>query len=188
MVMFGYTEQIIWAILKSSFTLNTFTYFLVSILAIILRTHIDIIMAWCMSTNLFYFDIVIRLMVSSMLVINSKYTFDMVYRYKPELYKIVEGLVNNYTEENFKRWRRYVVLSVCAYFYLASYIITISNESVRMMIIEFILCYHLVELFERKNKSNFRLYQIKEFECTQHTTSIINNNYHPELFDIKKSE
>lgn len=186
--MFGYTEQIIWAILKSSFTLNTFTYFLVSILAIILRTHIDIIMAWCMNTNLFYLDIIIRLLVSSMLVINSKYTFDMVYRYKPELYKIVEGLVNNYTEENFKRWRRYVVLTVCAYFYLASYIITISNESVRMMIIEFILCYHIVELFERRNKSTFRLYQIKEFECTQHTASVMNTEYHPELFDIKKNE
>jgi len=81
-----------------------------------------------------------------------------------------------------------VVLIVCAYFYLASYIITISNESVRQMIIEFILCYHLVEIFERRNKSKFRLYQIKEFECTQHTTSVMDDNYHPELFDIKKSE
>lgn len=184
--MFGYTEQIIWAILKSSFTLNTFTYLLVSIIAIILRTHIDIVMAWCTSTNIFYLDIIIRLLISSMLVINSKYTFNMVYKYKPELYNVVEELVNNYTEENFKRWRRYVVLFLCVYFYFASYIVTISNESVRQMIIEFIICYHLVELFEHRNK--FRLYQIKEFECTRHSASVPDNNYHPELFDIKKQE
>ena len=186
--MFGYTEQIIWAILKSSFTINTFTYILVSIIALILRTHIDIIMAWCMTTDIFYLDVIIRLVVSSMLVINSKYTFDMVHRYKPELYKTVENMVNTYTEDNFKRWRRYIVLIVCVYFYLASYIVTISNESVRQMIIEFILCYHLVEIYERYNKSKFRLYQIKEFECTTHKASVMDDNYHPELFDIKKSE
>ena len=186
--MFGYTEQIIWTILKSSFTINTFTYILVSIIALVLRTHIDIIMAWCMNTDMFYLDVVIRLVVSSMLVVNSKYTFDMIHRYKPELYKFVDNLVNTYTEDNFKRWRRFIVLTLCSYFYLASYIVTISNESVRQMIIEFILCYHLVEIYERYNKSKFKLYQIKEFECTTNKVSVFENNYHPELFDIKKSD
>lgn len=184
--MFGYTEQIMWAVLKSSFTLNTFTYFLMSIIAIVLRTHIDMIVTYIVSTNIFYIDIIIRLCVSTILVINSKHTFDIVHKYKPELYKIVEKLINNYTEENFKTWRRYIVLIACAYFYFASYIITISNESVRQMIIEFIICYHLVEIFERRNMNKFKLYQTKEFECTRYTTSVIDNNYHSELFDIKK--
>ena len=63
--MFGYTEQIMWAVLRSSFTIDTFTYLVVSILAIILRTHIDMIMAWCMGTDNIYVNMVIHIIVSS---------------------------------------------------------------------------------------------------------------------------
>lgn len=186
--MFGYMEQLIWAIFRSSFSKDTFCYILISILAIILRTHIDIILAWCLSTNLEYLNIVIRLGVSSMLVINSKYTYDMVHRYKPELYKYIEYLIDNYNEENFKRWKKYLVVSVCVYFYLASYIIEISNASVRMMIIEFLLCYHIIESYDRYNKTKFKFYQIKEFDYKESITVFEDDSYHSELFDIKKSE
>jgi hypothetical protein len=183
--MFGYTEQIIWTILRSSFTIDTFTYILISILAIILRTHIDMIMAWCMGTDNDYINMIIHIITSSMLIMNSKYTFDMVHRYKPELYRYVEYLVKNYSEDNFKRWRKYVVMSICIYFYIASYIVTISNHSIRLMIIEFIFCYHVVELCERYYK--IKIYQKKEFECKKNSVSVFDDNYHDELFDIKKS-
>ena len=109
----------------------------------------------------------------------------MVHRYKPELYQYVEYLVRNYTEDNFKRWRKYVVMSICMYFYIATYIITVSNESIRMMIIEFIFCYHVIELYERYY--NIKIYQKKEFECKTNKVSIFDDDYHSELFDIKKS-
>lgn len=183
--MFGYTEQIIWIILKSSLTINTFTHILMSILAIILRTHIDMLMAWCMITQNFYVNVIVRICISSTLVINSKHIFDIIYRYKLQLYQHVEQLVHCYTEENFKKWMRYFVLSTCIYFYIATYLVTITNGIIRQMIIEFISCYHIIEIYERFNKSKFKLYQIKEFECTKNENVIIKENYHPDLFDVK---
>lgn len=194
--MTTYTEQIIWSILKTSFTKQTFCYLLLSLITIIFRTHIDAIIAYLFATEYYYLNSLIRIIISSTLLLNTKYFYDIIVRYKPEVYKLTKFLINNYTPKNFRRWKRKLTLSICIYFYIITYIIDISCTSIRLTIIEYIICYGIVELFDKIKSGEIKIFKEKEFSCSSNDDAIIddlikknnsNDGFDEYFFDIKKS-
>jgi hypothetical protein len=191
--MSSYIEKVLWTLLKSSFSKKSFCYLLISLVTLIIRSHIDGIMAYLLTTPFEFINFFIRIFVSSFLIIKSKYIYDVVQRYEPEFYNLVRYLINNYNEKNFKRWKRNINLSICIYIYFATFLINISNESIRQIIIEYIICYFLIESYENYINGRLQILRTKEFECNMYDTQIIenlidtNDNYDPVLFDIKKS-
>ena len=186
----GYIEQILWAIAKTTFSKRTFCNLLIGIISLILRTHIDGIISFVLTTNYVYVDFVMHIIISSILIIKSKYFYDIVNRYEPEFYALVRFLINNYTVQNFKRWKRNLNLILCIYVYILTYFLHITNEILRQVIIEYIICYFLLEFYDKYNMGKFKN-QDKEFEFSKDddiTTDLKeNDNFDKELFDIKKS-
>ena len=194
--MTTYTEQIIWGILKSSFTKQTFCYLLLSLITVIFRTHIDAIIGYLFMTEYYYVNSLIRICISSVLLINTKYFYDIVERYKPDVYKVVRFLINNYTPKNFRRWKRKLTLTLCIYFYIITYITEINCYTIRLTIIEYVVCYGIVELFDKIKSGEIKLFKEKEFSCTNNDDNIIddlikknisNDGFDEYFFDIKKS-
>ncbi len=191
--MSSYIEKVLWTLLKSSFSKKSFCYLLISLTTLIIRSHIDGIMAYLLTTPFSFVNFFIRIFVSSFLIIKSKYIYDIVQRYEPEFYNLVRYLINNYNEKNFKRWKRNINLTMCVYIYFATFLINISNESIRQIIVEYIICYFLIESYENYINGRLQILRTKEFECNMYDTQIIenlidtNDNYDPDLFDIKKS-
>ena len=194
--MTTYTEQIIWGLLKTSFTKQTFCYLLLSLITVIFRTHVDSIIAYLFMSEYYYLNSLIRISISSVLLLNTKYFYDIVERYKTDVYKLVRFLINNYTPKNFRRWKRKLTLTLCIYFYLITYLTDISNTSIRLTIIEYIICYGIVELFDKIKSGEIKLFKEKEFSCTNNDDIIIdelikknisNDGFDEYFFDIKKS-
>ena len=192
--MTTYIERVLWTLLKTSFTKNSFCYLLISLITIILRTHVDAILASIFTTPSYILNFIIRMTISCWLVINSKYLYDIVVRYKPEIYNLVKYLINNYTSKNFKRWKRKVTIFCCVYLYIATFFVEISNSSIRQTIIEYLICYVLIELYYNYMKGELKIFNNKEFECnTNSDDNIIDNLIKKnddlidnDLFDIKK--
>ena len=192
--MTTYIERVLWTLLKTSFTKNSFCYLLISLITIIIRTHIDAILASIFVTPSDILNFIIRTIISCLLVINSKYLYDIVVRYKPEIYDLVRYLINNYTTKNFKRWKRKVTLYSCVYLYIATFFVEISNNSIRQTIIEYLICYAIIELYYNYMKGELKIFNNKEYECnTDGDDNIIDNLIKKndelidnEFFDIKK--
>lgn len=186
----SYIEKVLWSIAKTSFSKKAFCYLLISLTSLTVRTHIDAVIAFLLNTPYWYLNFVIHIAVSSFLIINSKYFYDIVQRYEPEFYSLVRYLINNYTEQNFKRWKRKFNIAICAYAYILTFILDLSNSAIRMIIIEYMMCYLLLEMYEKYTNGYFKN-QNKEFEFTNDTNIKIElkekENYDSELFDIKKS-
>lgn len=186
----SYIEKVLWSIARTSFSKKAFCYLLIGLTSLTVRTHVDAMIAFLLNSPYWYLNFVIHIAVSSFLIINSKYFYDVVQRYEPEFYSLVRYLINNYTEQNFKRWKRKFNISLCIYAYLLTFILDLSNNSIRMIIIEYMTCYFLLEIYEKYNNGNFKN-QNKEFEFMK--DDIIKTElkeseiYDPELFDIKKS-
>ncbi len=191
--MSSYVEKVLWTLLKSSFSKRSFCYLLISLTTLIVRSHIDGILAYILSTQYSFINFFIRIFVSTFLIVKSKYIYDVVQRYEPEFYNLVRYLINNYNDKNFKRWKRNVNLTICGYIYFGTFFLNFSNETIRQTIIEYIICYFLIELYDNYMSGRIQILQTKEFECNMFDTQIIenlvdkNDNYDPELFDIKKS-
>ena len=170
--MASYTENIIWSLLRTSFSKTTFCYILISINAVLLRIHIDTIISYLLKTQYEYINIIIRLFVSSTLIIYSKIIFDIVNRYQPEFYTFIRFLINNYTEDNFRKWKLQLNIGICCYIYTLTYIIELSSTSIRQMIIEYIICYFFIETYYKY--INGKLFvQKKQFECNDKDNQIM---------------
>lgn len=186
----SYIEKVLWSIARTSFSKKAFCHILIGITSLIVRTHVDALIAFVLNTEYWYINFFIHLMVSSFLIINSKYFYDIIQRYEPEFYSIVRYLINNYTEQNFKRWKRKFNITICIYSYILTFILDFSNGAVRQIIIEYLTCYFLLETYEKYNNGNFKN-QNKEFEFDRDevikTELTESENYDKELFDIKKS-
>ncbi len=191
--MTSYTENIIWSLLRTSFSKTTFCYILISINAVILRIHIDTIISYILKTQYEYINIITRMIVSSMLIIYSKIIFDIVNRYQPEFYKLIRFLINNYTEDNFKKWKLQLNIGICCYIYILTYIIELSSVNIRQMIIEYMLCYFLVEQYDKYINGKLFI-QSKQFECNDNDKNIVNdlvnvtNNTRAKVFSTSGNE
>ena len=189
--MSSYIEAVIWTIIKTSFSKKAFCYLLISIVSLIIRVHVDTIIAFFLTTPYFAVNSLIHVMVSTFLIIKSKYFYDIIHRYEPEFYQLVKYLINNYTDKNFKKWKRIVTIVSCIYVYTLTLFVEISNSSIRMIIIEYIICYFLIESYEKYTDGKFKM-QTKEYDCKKNDDEIIEkmketDTYDSELFDIKKS-
>jgi hypothetical protein len=173
--MTSYIESVIWTILRASFTKKSFCYVLISLTTLIVRSHIDAILGFLLKTPYSILNIIIHIIVSVTLIIKTKYIYDIVQRYEPEFYNIVRYLINNYTEKNFKRWKLKLNLSVCIYIYILTFITTFSNESIRQIIIEYLICYFLIEFYEKYTTGKIHILKTKEYECLTKDEEIINN-------------
>jgi hypothetical protein len=188
----SYIEKVLWSIAKTSFSKKAFCYLLIGLTSLTVRTHIDAVIAFLLNTPYWYLNFLIHIAVSSFLIINSKYFYDIVQRYEPEFYSLVRYLINNYTEQNLKKWKRKFNIAICVYAYILTFILDLSNNSIRMIIIEYMICYLLLEMYEKYTNGYFKN-QSKEFEFTNDQNIKIElkekekENYDSELFDIKKS-
>jgi hypothetical protein len=167
--MSTYTEKVIWTLLKSSFTKKSFCYLLISLSTIILRIHVDSIIAFLLTTPSNTLNFIIRMIISTILILNTKYFYDIIQRYEPEYYSIVRYLINNYNDKNFKKWKKKANIFICIYIFLLTFIIDITNNNVRQMIIEYILCYYIIETYENYINGNLYLQtHNKIYECNNH--------------------
>jgi hypothetical protein len=193
--MSSYVEKVIWTLLKTSFSKRTFCYLLISFATIILRMHIDAITTLILTTSYNILNFFIRVFVSSFLIIKSKYIYDIIQRYEPEFYNLIRFLINNYTEKNFKRWKRNINLFICIYIYILTFLIDITNDTIRQIIIEYLICYFMIEIYENYMNGKINILQNKEYECKTKDYEIINDliknneniNYDPDFLDIKKN-
>lgn len=210
--MSTYIEKILWTLIKSSFSKSSLCNLLMSLTALIIRVHLDSICSLLLTTNLLdnlcfpktvldlcfdgsvILNFIIRTCVSCCMVINGQYLYNIVCRYEPEFYKITQYFINNYTEDNFKKWKRNITLIICMYLYLITFLIEITKQSVRILIIEYIICYFLIDMYT--NFENIRIVQSKKFECLSNDDKIVDslvksgklntNVFDTKIIDIKK--
>jgi hypothetical protein len=210
--MTTYIEKILWTLIKSSFSKSSLCHLLMSLTALIIRVHLDSICSLLLATNLLnnlcfskaMFDLCVdgsiilnfitRTCVSCCMVINGQYLYNIVCRYEPEFYKITQYFINNYTEDNFKKWKRNTTLIICMYLYLIACLIDITNQSVKNLIVEYIICYFLIDMYT--NFDNIRIVQFKKFECLSNDDKIVDslikssklnaNAFDAGIIDIKK--
>lgn len=185
--MSSYIEKVLWSIAKTSFSKKAYCHILISLTSLIIRIHVDSIISFLLTTPYYYINFIIHIISSTFIVMNSKYIYDVVHRYEPEFYKLIKYLIENYTEKNYKKWKRKVNVYVCAYIYALTYVIEITNMTIRQIIIEYMICYFLLDTYYKYMEGKFTP-QNKEYDYNTNEFDIIDDKkYDSELFDIKKS-
>lgn len=126
----------------------------------LIRFHLSILFS-----TLFYFSPTINFFLdisfNVFLYLSSGIIYSYVESYEDSYQKLVAYFIKNYTYENYIRWKRYLMISVCTYLLIALCIIKVDNWFFIIAIIQYIITFLLCEIIERKIWSNYISDKIK---------------------------
>jgi hypothetical protein len=147
------TDKLIWIIIKTSFSKKTIGLLMNMTLAIIIRMKIDMIISSYINTRYYILNFIIQVLISVSLILNSNYIFDFLKRFEKETYMISRYLINNYTPEKFVKWKRIVIGCISVYMYIIFSLIDISNDIVKLYILQYVTSFIIIDLYEHYMKS-----------------------------------
>jgi hypothetical protein len=149
MIQFNYGEYIFQQLILTEFVKKKLAFILIAIITNIIQIHIVSILCYVLSINK-YLDFVIQICISVLMSLNVDYIYNAVERYEKEFILITQYIINNYTFENYKYWKRIIVLSTGIYACILLCFIDITNKMLILYILQYMICFLIIEQFEQK--------------------------------------
>ena len=146
---YTYSDQILKSVIVSKYAKEKLTILLMILITAIIRLHLLSIISIAISIN-FWLDCMIQIPITVVISLNSHLIYRIVEYYQPQLYQLTRYLINNYSFENYRRWKRNLVLSVCLYIIILLFFIKITSNLVIIYIVQYIISYGIVDLIEQK--------------------------------------
>ena len=122
----NYGEHIAHRIILSTYAKKKISILFIMLMTMILRIHIDVILNSFINFNQ-YVDFVIQIVISVSLILCNGYIYQFVDRYNHECYLLTKYLINNYTLDNFRKWKKIVTISICIYILIYLTIFDVNN-------------------------------------------------------------
>jgi hypothetical protein len=151
-----YTEQFISSVVRTRYSKRQFTFVLELLLTQVLRSYIKILLDPFLSFHP-VIDFISGIALSVVLIFNTDVIYQLVHKtwYEP-LYQLSRYLINNYSAENFKRWKRNVVLVSSLILALHVYFAQITSSMILMQIAQFVISYIVVDIIDYLKMQDFQ--------------------------------
>jgi hypothetical protein len=183
----NYTDQILRAIVKTTYAKKKLNTILLMLMTIIARLHIDAIFSMIFHYNNIYIDFWVQILISILLVIKSGWIFELVKKFDEEIYMMTRYLVNNYSEANYIVWKRKATFVICFYLIIYLHLVNITSQVLILYVVQYLICYIVIEIIEKRHQMYARLANPQTPTCYgDHDFDIIKTS-HPSDQDPQKS-
>lgn len=145
-----YTDQIFDSLIKTRYAKKQFSLILAMVITFFIKWHIKMLFAWMIQTDTI-FDFFMHVLLSVLLVIKSGWIHNIVIRFQTEIYALSRYLINNYTPENYRIWKRNVTIGICVYIIVQLLFIEITNALLIEYVLEVLISYFIVDGIEQGN-------------------------------------
>jgi hypothetical protein len=146
----NYSDQILRSLVKTTFAKKKLNILSLMIVTIIVRLHVDTLLGMILSTGNFYLDFWIQIFISVGLVIKCGWIYQIVERFDRDIYSVTRYLVNNYSDDNYRKWKRYVTFTICLYLIAYFSRVEVKSQVIKVHIIQYLICYVMIEVIERR--------------------------------------
>ena len=145
-----YTDQIFDSLIKTRYAKKQFSLILAMIITFFIRWNIKTFFSYMIQTHTIV-DFFIQVLLSVLLVLKSGWIHNIVTRFQTEIYALSRYLINNYTPQNFRIWKRNVTLGICIYIIIQLLFIEVTSALLIEYVLEFLLSYFIVDGIEQGN-------------------------------------
>lgn len=146
--------MILQQLLANDFVQTKLTEIVTSIVANIVNIHITSLLCSIFTIHP-YVDFVTHTGISVFLAINIDTIYRFVERFDPELRQVTKYLIENYSIENYRLWKRTIVLIGCGYACLGILLIELTKGVLFMYILQYAICFILIEQIEQRRIQNW---------------------------------
>lgn len=143
-----YTDQIFQSFIKTRYAKRQVSLVMSLAISWVVRWHLKILLTFFIDVHPLV-DFTIHVFVSVLLVFKSVWIQNLVSRFQVEIYALSRYLINNYTQERFRIWKRNAVVSICIYFLLYLTFVEVNSWMLIEQILQFLISYFIVDGIEQ---------------------------------------
>lgn len=181
-------DAIIKTIVTTDYTKKKLNKLIIFILTFIFRSFINTVAINILCTGVIYIDSLINIFLSIIFILNTNTFLQYIELHKNYTLLISSYLIENYSPENFRKWKKYVVVVLCIIMIVYLMIFEITSKLLIQSIIEFLICYFIVDTIENKNgfiyerytyaftKKSFKVYKKGDIFIIDDYKNISENN------------
>lgn len=146
----NYTDQILRSIVKTTYAKKKFSTLLLMMLTVFVRLQIDALLGFIFNFRNQQINFIVQILISVILVLKSGWIYKIVERFDSEVYGLTRYLINNYSDENYRRWKRNITFTICIYLIIYLSFVEITSSLLIIFIIQYLICYVIIEFIERR--------------------------------------
>lgn len=121
------------------------------LVTIIIRNMINGLVCILVLTGYRVFDFFVQAIISILFILKTNWFYYNVQKYENEFLTITEYFVDNYNFENFRRWKKNLVATLCTIFIVYLFVFPMSSAILIEWILQFLVCYLVIDNIENKN-------------------------------------
>jgi len=141
-------NDIIHKIFKTTFIKKTLNSFLIIFLAFVLSSILYSVLSIIIIFNDQKIDFVIQCIISIMLCTWNKYIHKSIDFFEPQIYKFTKYVINNYSYDNYVKWKNLTVFVLIFICYVYSCLIEISSGLIKSYLLQYAICYIYLNMNE----------------------------------------
>lgn len=145
----NYSDQILKSLFRSTWAKKKFGILFLMLITVVIRLHIDAILAMIITISP-EVDFILQIIISATLVLKSGWIYKIVEKYEHEAYRLSRYLINNYSVDNYRKWKRGFTLTICVYIIIYLSFTDITSQILIKQVIQYIICYFIVDFIENK--------------------------------------
>lgn len=170
MFRFNYGEYIFQQLITAEFVQLKLAQILMSLIVNFINMHLVSLLCLIVSVNV-YIDPILQIAISVFCALKINHIYNLVEKYEPEFHQLTQYLINNYSVDNYRYWKRLVVIGACIYSSLLLLIIELTNWTVFIYIFQYVLCFLIVEQFEQHKIQQW----IEKYRTRPKTKKLVND-------------
>ncbi len=151
----NYRNSILKYLITTKYAKKNVNFLFMIFFTTILRFHINILLCQIFRFNIIYIDFFIHIILSVILVLNTFHIFNFVFVFRDKFYRITRYVINNYSFDNYKRWKRNIIVCVSTYVIILLLMFEFNKYLLIVQIIQFLISFFIVDQIEKKTIESF---------------------------------
>lgn len=139
-----YKHQLLIKFIQSRFLKTKVNFLLIMGLTMIFQLHINIILCYIFLFDP-YIDFVIQIIITILIGLYTKYFLNFVLLFEQYIYAITKYFIHNYSLENYRRWKRNLILFLCFYAILILLFYELEKFKVILQVIQTIISFLILD-------------------------------------------
>ena len=189
--MQGITDVILLSLLRTDFSKQKFNKVILFGITITIRYMICSLFSFLFYLYInFYVNLFLDIMISIIFVMNTDKIYKIVGKYEEETLFMSNYFIDNYNYENFRIWKKYLIIVISFYYIIYYAIFPITSQIMIIYIIQSLICYLIVDNLENKNGLLYDIYnKVMDYKYVKtkllESPTIIDNYNEKEILNEK---
>ena len=167
-----YKKKLFKKIIQSRFLKTQVNFLFIMCLTMILQLYVNIILCYLLMIGP-YVDFFIQIILTIIIGFYTKYFLKFVLLFEKYIYNVTRYFIHNYSFENYRIWKRNLIISVCGLFILILFFYELNKIQIILQIIQTVISFLILDQIQALPKEVPRIKTQKVIDPINNSTTYI---------------